>query len=159
MVTRLRSTLSFGVISKIVTAEHGVTGEQLAQWHEQGYCIIENFVPADVVADTVAQMHEIVPTYEQFVSEPDQWPEALPLTWSDFPYRSDLMNDLVLNPAMIDFARRALGTDDIVLAHSESITKYASEHDFDQLTLLAQCFLQLAVRRDMIKSFYFFQSL
>ena len=110
-----------------------VTDEQLAQWHEQGYCIIENFVPADVVADTVAQMHEIVPTYEEFVSEPDQWPEALPLTWSDFPYRSDLMNDLVLNPAMIDFARRALGTDDIVLAHSESITKYASEHDFDQL--------------------------
>lgn len=110
-----------------------VTDEHLAQWREQGYCIIENFVPADVVADTVAQMHEIVPTYEQFVSEPENWPNAMPLTWSDFPYRSGLMNDLVLNPEMIDFARRTLGTDDIVLSHSESITKYASDQDFDQL--------------------------
>lgn len=110
-----------------------ISDAHLDTWRTQGYCIIENFVHPGVVGATVGQIHERLPTYDQFVNERDSWPDVEAYMWSDFPYKSSLMNDLVLNPVLIDFARRALGTDDIVLSHSESITKYAADHDFDQL--------------------------
>ncbi|MGH1492333.1 MAG: phytanoyl-CoA dioxygenase family protein [Acidimicrobiales bacterium] len=109
-----------------------LTDEHLETWRRDGYCIVERFIDADVVAATVAELHEHVPTWEQFRDDRESWPEAEPLIWQQFPYRSNLMNDLALNPEMISFARRALGTDDIMLSHSEAMTKYASDHDFDQ---------------------------
>jgi hypothetical protein len=42
-----------------------------------------------------------------------------------FPFRSTALGDISLHPDLIDFARRALGTDDIALAHSDVTAKYA----------------------------------
>lgn len=109
-----------------------LTDEHLDTLSSQGYCIVESFIRPEVVADTVAQLHQHIPTWEQFHNEPESWPEAKPLIWQQFPYRSSLMNDLALNPELIAFARRALGTDDVMLSHSEAMTKYASDEDFDQ---------------------------
>ncbi len=110
----------------------GLTGEHLASWRRDGYCIVESFIDPEVVAETVEQLHLHLPTWEQFHHDRSSWPEAKSLTWQQFPYRAPLMNDLALNPELISFARRALGTDDIMLSHSEAMTKYASDHDFDQ---------------------------
>lgn len=109
-----------------------LTDEHLETWRTDGYCIVERFVDPDSVAAAVQELHEIMPTWEQFRDEREEWPDAEPFVWQQFPYRSDAMNDLALNAELISFARRALGTDDVMLSHSEALSKYASDHDFDQ---------------------------
>ena len=47
-------------------------------------------------------------------------------------YDSDVLNDLTLHPKLVGFALRALGTDRILLSHSEILSKYADTTDFDQ---------------------------
>ncbi len=109
-----------------------LTDEHLETWRTEGYCIVERFVTPEAIAGALAELHEQMPTWVQYRDERDNWPEAKPFVWQQFPYRSGVMNDLALNPEMISFARRALGTDDVMLSHSEALSKYASDHDFDQ---------------------------
>ncbi len=109
-----------------------LTDEHLETWRRDGYCIVESFIDRDVVAEAVQQLHLRLPTWEQFRHDRSSWPDAMPLSRRQFPYREPLLNELALNPELISFARRALETDDIMLSHSEALTKYASEHDFDQ---------------------------
>ncbi|MGI9597571.1 MAG: phytanoyl-CoA dioxygenase family protein, partial [Acidimicrobiales bacterium] len=109
-----------------------LTDDHLETWRRDGYCVVESFLHADVVAETVDQLHRTLPTWQQFRDDRSAWPDAEPLTWQQFPYQASMMNDLALNPELISFARRALGTDDIMLSHSEAMAKYAADHDFDQ---------------------------
>lgn len=109
-----------------------LTDDHLETWRRDGYCVVESFLDPDVVAEAVEQLHRDIPTWEQFRDDRSSWPDAEPLIWQQFPYRAPMMNDLALNPELISFARRVIGSDDIMLSHSESMAKYASDHDFDQ---------------------------
>jgi ectoine hydroxylase-related dioxygenase (phytanoyl-CoA dioxygenase family) len=109
-----------------------LTDQHLEAWQAEGYCIVERFLRPEVIEQALAELYEHMPTWEQFRDGREAWPGFEPFHWQQFPYRSQMMNDLALNPELISFARRALGTDDIMLSHSEALGKYAADHDFDQ---------------------------
>jgi ectoine hydroxylase-related dioxygenase (phytanoyl-CoA dioxygenase family) len=108
------------------------TDAHLDEWRTKGYVVVEGFLTSEEVERALEDLHTVVPTWEQYRDDRASWPDTKPLTFLSFPYKAEAVNDLTVHPDLIDFAERALGTDDIVLGHSEVLAKYADEMDFDQ---------------------------
>lgn len=108
------------------------TAAHLDEWRGNGFVIVEGFLSEAEVARAQADLHTLVPTWEQYRDDRQSWPDAKPLTWLQFPYKVPALDDVTLHSELLDFAEQALGPYDVVLAHSEILAKYAGEADFDQ---------------------------
>lgn len=102
------------------------------QWRRDGYVVIKDFLTAEQIERGREALFGLAPTWDQYSSGRAGGDKAEPLKWLQFPYSSDELNRLTLHPRILAFARSALATDDIVLSHSEILSKYADSFDFDQ---------------------------
>lgn len=110
-----------------------IKDENLDEWWRNGFTVVENWLHDEELVDTRQALYELHPTWERYAAEPDRWPAAKDgPVWESFPYSSVDLSLITMHPDLVDFARRALGTEDLLLAHSELLVKYAGTGDFEQ---------------------------
>ena len=112
----------------MVIAEHHVE-----HWRHHGYAIVEGFLsPSDVEA-AWADLHEFLPTREQYASAPGWYGNDPGGGYSrEFPFLGDFVNAMAVHPELVSFVERALGTRDLSLTQSIVWAKYGGGDDYEQ---------------------------
>jgi len=114
-----------------------------AEWRTNGWTLVEGLVPAETVARALA---EIPPRDEVEVRAPRstrrsdvaETPEArFRVKQFDgttlFPYpNAPALNRLFVHPAIVEFARAALGTDDLRIYQARVWSKYGDHTSYEQ---------------------------
>ncbi len=131
--------------------------EDVTAWREHGWVLLEGLVGTDEIDAAVADLWELFPTPERYhadpVGETERWlgrppPSREPFVWPpdgpgfrpeqhrwirEFPFPGrGALNRLLVHPAVVDFAERALQTRDLRLYQSQVSAKYAGLTNYEQ---------------------------
>ncbi len=131
--------------------------DEVAQWREHGWVVLEGLVGTDEIDAAAKDLTEMFPTPEQYHADPTgeterwigrpppakqlfEWPPDGPgfrpeqHRWhAEFPFPgSGAMNRLCVHPSLADFARRALGVDDVRLYQLTASAKYTGYVNYEQ---------------------------
>jgi Phytanoyl-CoA dioxygenase (PhyH) len=121
--------------------ERRFTEDQLAAWRRDGGVVIPGFFTADEVAAVVADFEMVfgsragadVPLVKRRPGEIGGFAGAQFRDNDTIPLPcSPALNLIGLHPALVDFARAALQTDDIRLYQCEAWAKFTGDADYDQ---------------------------
>ena len=123
------------------------TQEHVRQWREDGFCIIENFFTEQEYQPVLSDFEEIYKSAEQ----PEGKKNARVMSDEDddvkininrgvqfknihtLPYNASVeMNLISLHPALIDFAKALLDTDEVHCYQSHTWAKFTGQADYDQ---------------------------
>jgi hypothetical protein len=106
-----------------------VGSAEAAQWDEEGWCLLECFLPEDAVKAAQAALPALFPTAEEFANDVD--PERNQPFRVDshsvmprFPFDASALNDLVLHDSLLDLAEQFLGTSNFRLYQGMLSAKY-----------------------------------
>jgi hypothetical protein len=100
-----------------------ITDHHLALYRRQGFAAVPGFLPPERVARVRAAYHRrFAPTWEEYAAgrRPDP-AQGL------FPWDESELNQLTLDPAIIDAAERIIGTSAIRLSDCDVNSRYAGE--------------------------------
>jgi len=102
-----------------------------------GYVLIEKFLDQDQLARARDHLATILPTYDQWEADTQRWgviddSPRTHFTMHQFPSFPAELHLNVLRPELVDFARRFVRTDDVILNQSIISAKYSGHHDEDQ---------------------------
>ncbi len=110
------------------------------QWETDGWCVLERFVPQEVVVAAQDQLRRVFPSAEDFAADRD--PERNAPFRADshavmprFPFESAAFNDLVLHDCLIDLAEEFLGLTDLRLYQGMLSAKYSGGAESDDQLL------------------------
>ncbi len=112
--------------------------EQRADWHEEGWCVLEHVLPADDVAAARAELPGLFPTAEAFQAglaaeagnDDASWDAKKP----SFPFEGMALNRLVVHERLIALAEDLLGTEQLRLYQGHATAKYSDgDPDYEQL--------------------------
>ena len=131
--------------------------DEVAAWNEDGWVLLVGLVGTDEIDAATADVAESFPTAAQYHADRDgvtaQWrghpaPKREIFTWppdgpgfrpeqhrwqSEFPMPgSGTLNRLCVHPSIVDFAERALRTDDIRLYQASMSAKYTGLTNYEQ---------------------------
>ena len=131
--------------------------DEVKTWQEDGWVLLEGLVGAEEIDAVAEDLREIFPSaeeihadpegvYEQWKGHPKEseevfvWPDEGPgfraaqQRWmAAFPFPgSGALNRLCVHPSIVDFAERALGSDDIRLYQAHASAKYAGVTNYEQ---------------------------
>jgi len=112
-----------------------ITDTHRDQLLHHGYAIVPNFLTAAELAAARSEFLRYYPTAEELHSTPQRYgaifedPEHLQV---EFPFASDVLNDVSTHLELIDFVERLLGTPDVLLSQAAIWAKYATTGDFEQ---------------------------
>ena len=112
-----------------------ITDQQLETYLRHGFVVVPGFLTADELAAAREGMLGYFPTAEELAATPQRFgfvledPERLQV---EFPFASDVLNDVSTHPELIAFVERALGTGDVLLSQAAVWAKYAGTGDFEQ---------------------------
>jgi hypothetical protein len=102
---------------------------------ERGYTIVEGFLASDELrAAQDALWHEF-PHPDDYFADPSAHPELHGSQFAGLHHglaKSWALNRLAFHPDLVDFAARALGSDDLHLYKIEVWAKYSGATDYDQ---------------------------
>jgi hypothetical protein len=113
--------------------------ERRDRWHTDGWCVLENFLPADEVAAAQAALADLFPTAEAVEdARRSEGGTAIDVRWDAekpvFPFESMAINRLCVHDALIDLAQDLLGTEHVRLYQGLASAKYFEGHpDYEQL--------------------------
>lgn len=130
-VSGLASMRSWRTIGPMTT----ITDEHLAHWRKHGYVIVENLLTPEELEAARENIARYMPTWEEYAKAPHRYRALLGSNgWpvAEFPFVGDALNHVTTHPALVEFAKKVLGTDDIMLSHSRLRGKYAGTADYDQ---------------------------
>lgn len=129
--------------------------EAIDLWRTRGWVVVHDLVPAADIDHAVEELWDLYPTPEQFHSS-DEARARFELTeypgfdFGDgndkeaafrskqflghtmFPYASQRLNRLNIHPDVVDFARRAMGHDDLRLYQARIWAKYTGVVNYEQ---------------------------
>jgi hypothetical protein len=113
--------------------------EQRTSWHEEGWCLLEHFLPAVDVDAAQAELPDIYPTAEAFAAglgapggkaHDASWDAKKP----SFPLEGMALNHLILHERLIALAEDLLGTDQLRLYQGHVTAKYSDgDPEYEQL--------------------------
>lgn len=112
-----------------------ITDTHRDQLLRHGYAIVPGFLTVDELAAARAGFMGYFPTAEELRATPQRYgaifedPEHLQV---EFPFVSDVLNDVSTHPELIGFVERLLGTRDVLLSQAAIWAKYAGTGDFEQ---------------------------
>ena len=116
--------------------------EAKGQWENDGWCVLERFVPAEAVAAAQKGLEREFPTAEDFAD--DREPERNAPFRTDshavmprFPFEHAAFNDLVLHDRLIDLAEEFLELTDLRLYQASLSAKYSGVAESDEQLLHA----------------------
>ena len=121
------------------------TEKHVAQWREDGFCVIDDFFSAEEMAPLLAD-------YEKLYAESRQPERAQDAVYMDrksedyptarhsqfvnihtMPYEGSVeLNLISLHPALINLARALLGIDDVHCYQSHTWAKFTGQTDYEQ---------------------------
>ncbi len=122
--------------------------EQRQQWHTDGWCVLENVIPADEVASAQEALADLFPSADAVHAagaatggaEPSgpPGPDGFDVRWDAqkpvFPFESMALNRLCVHDALIDLAEDLLETKAVRLYQCMASAKYYDGHpDYEQL--------------------------
>lgn len=120
------------------------TSEQVEQWHEDGFVVIENFFDAQEIAPVLLDFEHLYQHAGQgaavgsakILRPGDDAESNRALQFKNIhslPYPgSSAINMISLHPQLIAFAKALLGSDAVHLYQSHTWAKYTGEADYDQ---------------------------
>jgi len=84
-------------------------------WEEDGWCVLPDAVPPDVLAGGQRALEYLFPTAEEMDAGPDdertaKWRDW-DAQWPEFPFRSRSLNAIVLHDRLLDLAEALIGPD------------------------------------------------
>ena len=109
--------------------------QQIEAYVRHGFVVVPGVLTADELARARQGMLQYFPTAEELAAAPQRYgfvhedPEHLQV---EFPFASDVLNDVSTYPGLIAFVERVLGTPDVLLSQAAVWAKYAGTGDFDQ---------------------------
>lgn len=131
--------------------------DEVATWRREGWVLLEGLIDAATVDAALDDFHLVFPTAEAYHADPAgealrhlgrpaakpeifHWPDEGPgfrpeqHRWTaEFPYPgTGALNRLCVHPSIVDFARRALGTEDLRLYQSQITAKYTGFVNYEQ---------------------------
>ncbi|MEX2215883.1 MAG: phytanoyl-CoA dioxygenase family protein [Phycisphaeraceae bacterium] len=112
-----------------------VTDKQLAHLKHHGYAIVPRFLSPRELKQARAGMLQYFPSPEELAVKPLRYAammEAADFLQIEFPYDEQVFNHLALNPRILDFITRLLGSDEITLSRSSLWAKYAGAGEYEQ---------------------------
>jgi hypothetical protein len=133
------------------------TDDEVERWREDGWVLLDGLVGTDEIDAAVEDLLLLFPTAEQYHADPEGetvrrlgtppapgdgfvWPDEGPgfrddqhLWQSFFPFPGrGALNRLVVNPGIVDFAERALGTTDLRVYQTGVSAKYTGITNYEQ---------------------------
>jgi hypothetical protein len=117
--------------------KHGVriSGQQIEHYFRHGYAIVPGFLTKSELRRATEGISAYFPSDQELRRTPQRYgavfeePEHLQV---EFPFASDVLNDISTHEELIAFVERVLGTRDVLLSQSAIWAKYAGTGDFDQ---------------------------
>jgi hypothetical protein len=131
--------------------------DEIATWQRDGWVVAEELIDRDTIDAALADVWSFFPQPEKFHDDPARFtppgrdtatlrrgypemPEHGPWfrpeqhRWGhDFPFMaSGALNRLYVHPALVDFAERALQTDDLRLYQAHVSARYTGDADYEQ---------------------------
>jgi hypothetical protein len=131
--------------------------DEVTTWQEQGWVVVHGLISADEIEAAAADLPSMFPTAEDYHADPagtvEKWQgrpgkSAEGYVWPDegpgfrpeqhrwrreFPFAgSGLLNRMCTHQSIVDFAARALGTEDIRLYQAGISAKYTGETNYEQ---------------------------
>jgi ectoine hydroxylase-related dioxygenase (phytanoyl-CoA dioxygenase family) len=116
-----------------------------------GYVVVPQFLTADELRAAQSDMMRYFPSAEELAARPQRYgwihddPENLQV---EFPFAADALNHHSTHPEIIAFARRLLGTREVLLSQAAIWAKYAGTGTFEQTMHLDYQGNTLVVPRD-----------
>lgn len=110
------------------------TAEHIDRLNTEGYVVIEGFMTDDERAAVAANLAQHFPTWDQLVADPQRWADLDKSGdgVAELPFKGTALNHMSTHPELIEFARAALGEDQVFLTQSICWAKYAGRSDFSQ---------------------------
>jgi ectoine hydroxylase-related dioxygenase (phytanoyl-CoA dioxygenase family) len=110
-----------------------ITDDHLRQWREHGYTVVEHFIEPDRLRAIQAYLLATYPSFEQYASAPEVYKtNAHGGYMRELPFLGDTLNFVAVDPEIIAFAERALGTERIALTQSIVWAKYPIVDNYEQ---------------------------
>ena len=112
-----------------------ISKNQIDQLHRQGYTIIPGFLKGRELDAARNGMLGYFPSAEELAQTPQRYGaiyEDAEHLQIEFPFASDVLNDIATHPKLIEIVETILGTRDVLLSQSAIWAKYAGTGDFDQ---------------------------
>ena len=131
--------------------------DEVTTWQEHGWIVLDGLIGADEIEAAAAGLPSMFPTAEDYHADPagtvERWKgrpgvPAEGYVWPDdgpgfrpeqhrwrreFPFAgSGLLNRMCTHPSIVDFAERALGTEEIRLYQAGISAKYTGETNYEQ---------------------------
>ena len=109
------------------------------RWDTDGWCVIADVIPADLLAAAQAALPSVFPTADEFADGVDPERNAAFMTERHspsptFPFEAEALNRVALHDNVIDLAERMLESADIRLYQDALSAKYANAApDYEQL--------------------------
>jgi len=113
--------------------------ENKRRWDTTGWCVIEDVLPPDLLADAQEALPAVFPTATEFADQLDPDRNAPFLTERgaprpQFPFEAQALNQVALHDTIIDIAERMLEVQDLRLYQAGATAKYANAApDYEQL--------------------------
>jgi hypothetical protein len=111
-----------------------------SSWDEDGWCVIEDALPAEDLPRARRALERMFPTAEEMAAGPgdggpatDAWRDW-DAAWPEFPFRSRSLNRLAVHDVVLDLAEDLLGCSDVRLYLALVTAKYPGQPSgFNQL--------------------------
>jgi hypothetical protein len=112
------------------------------RWDGEGWCLLEAFLPPDIIAKAQASLPALFPTAEEFAADTDpvrnepfrhDSHRVLPR----FPFEEAALNDIVVHDRVIDLAEQLLGITDPRMYQAMVSAKYGGGAASDEQLLHA----------------------
>ena len=138
-------------------ASRFATDAELVSWRDDGWVLLEGLVGCDEIDGASDDLHLVFPSNEEYHADPEavtrnrsgsqpdpdeefEWPAEGPgfrgaqHRWSaPFPFPgAGALNRLCVHGAVVDFAERALGTEDVRLYQAHASAKYSGLTNYEQ---------------------------
>jgi len=140
-----------------MTAARWASDDEVRTWRDDGWVVLESLVAPEEIAAAVADLHEVLPTAEQYHADPARavegrgteprapgrsftWPATGPgfrpeqHRWNAlFPFPgTGALNRLCVHRSVVDFVQRVLGTTDVRIYQAQVSGKYTGETNYEQ---------------------------
>lgn len=130
--------------------------DAVERWQRDGWVLIENLVTAEEIEKVLPELWDCFPSPEKYHQSPEKettarlgilpedpdewlWPPAGPgfrnaqHRWNrKFPFPGYLLNRLCVHKQITEFARRAIGSDDLRIYQAQLTGKYTGLTDYEQ---------------------------
>jgi hypothetical protein len=97
-----------------------ITEAHYEEYQERGFVILRRYLPEEVRAEAAAALRRCIKPWDEVKDSPPPDRTA----FHGFPYPEAILNRLTIEPGIVKFARRVLGTDDIHFRAGLSIARY-----------------------------------